>query len=94
MLWYRSADVTTSRFASRQVFQAGTRLSETRDPNVISGRRFLQDLLAIVGKLLRKAGWRCVARGNSGAVRSFDGNGSMNTARRTDLYEGIADTIV
>ncbi len=54
MLWYRSADVTTSRFAPRQVFQAGTRSSETRDPNVISGRRFLQDLLAIVGKLIAK----------------------------------------
>jgi len=33
------------------------------------------------------------ARGNSGAVRSFDGNGSVNTARRTDLYE-VRDTIV
>jgi len=41
-----------SRFAPRQVFQAGTRSSDATDPNGISGRRFLQDLLTIVGKLL------------------------------------------
>jgi hypothetical protein len=43
-----------SRFAARQVFQAGTRSSDAGDPNGISGRRFLQDFLAIVGKLLAK----------------------------------------
>jgi len=43
-----------SRFAPRQVFQAGTRSGDARDPDVIFGRRFLQDLLAIVGKLLAK----------------------------------------
>src|SRR5258708_5897436 len=45
-------------------------------------------------KAARKAQWRRVARENSGAVRSFDEDGSVNTARRTDLYEGVADTIV
>jgi hypothetical protein len=41
-------------FAQRQIFQAGTPSSDARDPKVISGRHFLQDLLAIVGKLLAK----------------------------------------
>jgi len=41
-------------FAPRQVFQAGRRSSDATDPNGISGRRSLQDLLAIVGKLLAK----------------------------------------
>ena len=41
-----------SRFAPRQVFQAGTRSSDATDPNGISGCRFLQDFLAIAGKLL------------------------------------------
>src|SRR6267143_3032477 len=40
-------------------------------------------------KAARKAGWRCVARGNSRAVRSVDGDGSVSASRRTDLYEGI-----
>jgi len=61
MLWYRSADVTTSRFAPRQVFQAGTRLSETRDPNVISGR------------VSYKISWRslesCSAKQDGGVLR-------------------------
>jgi hypothetical protein len=43
-----------SRFAPPQVFQAGTRSRDARDPNGISGRPFLEDLLAIVGKLLAK----------------------------------------
>jgi hypothetical protein len=43
-----------SRFAPRQVFQARTRSSDTRDPNGISEPAFPQDFLAIVGKLLAK----------------------------------------
>jgi hypothetical protein len=43
-----------SRFAPRQVFQAGTRSSDARDPNGISSLRFPQDLLEIGGKLLAK----------------------------------------
>jgi hypothetical protein len=41
-------------FAWRQIFQAGTRPSNATDPSEISRRRFLQDLLAIAGKLLAK----------------------------------------
>ena len=40
-----------SRFEPRQVFQVGTRSSDTRDPNGISNQRSF-DLLATVGKLL------------------------------------------
>ena len=80
-------------FAQRQILQAGTRSSDATDLNGISGR-FPARSPGDRWKAARKAGWRCVARGNSGAVRSFDGNGSVNTARRTDLYEGAADTIV
>jgi len=94
VLWYRSADVPTSRvFAQRQILSSGTRSSDATDLTE-SPAGFLQDLLAIVGKLLAKQDGGVFARGNSGAVRSFDGNGSVNTARRTDLYEGAADTIV
>src|SRR6266853_6970768 len=80
-------------FALRQILQAGTRSSDATDLNEISDR-FPARSPAVRARAARKAGWRCVARGISGAVRSFDGNGSVNTARRTDLYEGVADTIV
>jgi hypothetical protein len=43
-----------SRFALRQFFPVGTCSSDARNPSVISGGRFLHDLLAIVGKLLAK----------------------------------------